>query len=427
MPSDRTARAALFVDFDNVYLGLRRLDVDAAETFATDPAAWVDAVSSGDGRSRRFLIRIAYLNPSRFSKYRAYWTRAGFRVVDCPSLTQQGKSSTDINLVLDAVDVLAGQVRIDEFFIASADADFTSLVQRIRAADRLTTVIVAGSVASAYRAMADHVVESDDLLELVGAGAAPVATRNTQKVASADASDGKAPASSGDDTGRRAVLQMLAESDGAVLFTHLAHRARSVVPALTRDWGEFGSFRAWLEASGDRVGIRVDSGNSVAWDARRFPDGVPTSDPPEATAQSQQAPVSVQVTRVTDIPTLSREQFAQVFRALAADLRKHDYARVEATKRVRDALKATDTPVSRVAINFVVQGMLIDGATLDATASPESLAASWTRSAEALCRGARMEFEPEELQEFYDWVSGGLVSARAGDVSAVGADRAGER
>lgn len=41
----------------------------------------------------RFLIRNCYLNPTVYAKYRTYWTRAGFRVIDCPSLTQQGKSS----------------------------------------------------------------------------------------------------------------------------------------------------------------------------------------------------------------------------------------------------------------------------------------------------------------------------------------------
>ena len=46
--------------------------------------------------------------PSGWHKYRTYWTRAGFRVIDCPSLTQRGKSSTDVNLVLDAMDALSG-------------------------------------------------------------------------------------------------------------------------------------------------------------------------------------------------------------------------------------------------------------------------------------------------------------------------------
>ena len=37
----RRLRCALFVDFDNVYLGLQRLDRKAAEAFATDPGHWL--------------------------------------------------------------------------------------------------------------------------------------------------------------------------------------------------------------------------------------------------------------------------------------------------------------------------------------------------------------------------------------------------
>ncbi|WP_448630426.1 NYN domain-containing protein [Cellulomonas soli] len=168
---DRRLRAALFVDFDNVYLGLRRLDPTAAEAFATNPGHWLDALERGadsQGQfTRRFLVRACYLNPSAFSQYRPNFTRAGFRVVDCPSLTQQGKSSADINLVLDAVDALVATTRYEEFVIVSADADFTPLVQRCRAADRRVTIITASPAAAAYRAVADTVVGADALAELV--------------------------------------------------------------------------------------------------------------------------------------------------------------------------------------------------------------------------------------------------------------------
>ena len=92
-------RAAMFVDFDNVYTGLMALDPAAAKRFAEDPKHWTEALADGGAgeESRRFLIRNCYLNPVIYSKYRPYWTRAGFRVIDCPSLTQRGKSSTDIN------------------------------------------------------------------------------------------------------------------------------------------------------------------------------------------------------------------------------------------------------------------------------------------------------------------------------------------
>uniref|UniRef100_UPI0020296F9D NYN domain-containing protein n=1 Tax=Actinotalea sp. C106 TaxID=2908644 RepID=UPI0020296F9D len=169
--TSRRLRCALFVDFDNVYIGLQRLDPQAAEAFASSPAHWLAALETGsdaDGEfSRRFLVRSCYLNPSAFSQFRPNFTRAGFSVVDCPSLTQQGKSSADINLVLDAVDALSAQTRYDEFVILSADADFTPLALRCRAEDRRVTIITAGPAASAYRAVADQVVTADELAELL--------------------------------------------------------------------------------------------------------------------------------------------------------------------------------------------------------------------------------------------------------------------
>ncbi|TGY76210.1 NYN domain-containing protein, partial [Cellulomonas shaoxiangyii] len=209
----RVLRSALLVDFDNVYIGLKRLDPAAAEAFATDPAHWLAELAQGsdtDGElTRRFLVRACYLNPSVYSRYRPNFTRAGFRVVDCPSLTQQGKSSADINLVLDAVDALAAPTRYDEFVIVSADADFTPLAQRCRADDRRVTIITASPAASAYRAVADTVVGADALADLVtqtlspldadqavtpdAAAGLPVEAPATQRPATGTAAAGPAP------------------------------------------------------------------------------------------------------------------------------------------------------------------------------------------------------------------------------------------
>ena len=43
----RRLRCALFVDFDNVYIGLQRLDPSAAEAFASAPTHWRTASSPG--------------------------------------------------------------------------------------------------------------------------------------------------------------------------------------------------------------------------------------------------------------------------------------------------------------------------------------------------------------------------------------------
>ncbi|MDI3212299.1 hypothetical protein [Arthrobacter sp. AL12] len=75
-PGVPAIRAAMFVDFDNVYTGLMALEPAAAKRFAEDPKHWTDALADGGagGESRRFLIRNCYLNPVAYSKYRTYWT-----------------------------------------------------------------------------------------------------------------------------------------------------------------------------------------------------------------------------------------------------------------------------------------------------------------------------------------------------------------
>ena len=142
----------------------------AAEAFATDPAHWLSELepaptpraTSRGGSSPRALPQ-----PVAVLAFRPNFTRAGFQVVDCPSLTQQGKSSADINLVLDAVDALAAPTHYEEFVIVSADADFTPLALRCRAADRRVTIMTASPAPRAYRAVADSVITADDLAELV--------------------------------------------------------------------------------------------------------------------------------------------------------------------------------------------------------------------------------------------------------------------
>jgi NYN domain len=58
--------------------------------------------------------------------------RAGFEIVDCPPVTSQGKTSTEIHMVLDIVDLLQHETRCDEFIVFSADADFTPVLRKIR-------------------------------------------------------------------------------------------------------------------------------------------------------------------------------------------------------------------------------------------------------------------------------------------------------
>ena len=214
-------RTALFVDFDQVYGGLYRIRPEAAERFATQPDKWLRFFEEGrhvlgpdtdeETTQRVILVRKCYLNPvgsvrnsvssfhrsgppvrdpqDSFSKYRAYFTRAAFSVVDCPPLTSRGKNSADIVMAMDIIDALAHKTHFEEFIILSGDADFTPVLLRLREHDRATTILGDTLVAAAYRAACDNQVWQQDFIEhAMGMSAQAPITRDPE-----DRPDGARP------------------------------------------------------------------------------------------------------------------------------------------------------------------------------------------------------------------------------------------
>lgn len=399
-PGDRSMRCALFVDFDNVYSGLQKLDPDAATVFAKEPSHWLERLGAGedtDGSfSRRFLIRACYLNPSVYSEFRPYFTRAGFRVIDCPSLTNQGKSSADINLALDAMDALGNATHYDEFVIFSADADFTPLALRCRAQDRRVTVALAGPAASAYRAVADVVIASDELVELLArpepiVDPAPVTVVKDEDLA-ASAAD--------------AVTRRLRTAGKPLPSGSVAQAATAVDPKLpSGKWEGHGTFVAWLAASVPSAVYAPQPAPGYVWDKNRFSED-------DLPGRGEQDPSSLQrqVVSVTDVPDLSAKQYAAVFTELAADVSRQPFNRTETSKRVRDACRDSGLEVGRAAINFIIQGLLYAGVGFQPPVTSSGLANAWADNVEGLCIGARMDLGPDDLKQLRAWVGGGLIA-----------------
>jgi hypothetical protein len=183
-PSPTHMRTALFVDFDNIYLGLQREDPVAAEQFATDPTRWLSWLQDklegtqqeGGNRKRKILFRRCYLNPSQFGRFRPYFTRSAIEVVDCPPLTSGGKTSADIHMVMDILDTLSHPTRFDEFILLSGDADFTPVLLRLSKHDRRSAILAIGPASVAYKAACDLLIDQDTFLEeAIGATPNPAA------------------------------------------------------------------------------------------------------------------------------------------------------------------------------------------------------------------------------------------------------------
>lgn len=167
----RQINAALFVDFDNVYISLANQDRQVANQFAANPEGWLNWLEEYlpspqlglENTTRRILIRRCYLNPQSFSNYRPFFIRSAFEVIDCPPLTMQGKTSTDIHLVMDVLDALS-HTHISEFIILSGDADFTPLLLRLRKHNRWSAAVSIGYVSPAYKAACDYVITQDTFI-----------------------------------------------------------------------------------------------------------------------------------------------------------------------------------------------------------------------------------------------------------------------
>ena len=174
-------RAALFLDFDNVFSTLHdAAGAEVAFAFAEQPARWLEWLSEG---GRRFLLRRCYLNPAGYkdnpdgartyhSAFRWAFQAAGFEVVDCPNLTRL-KNAADIRIVLDTMDALAAATRYDEFTLLATDADFVPLLLRLRAADRRTRLLAHPRTGPIVRAVADEFLGLDDFARRLGWGADP--------------------------------------------------------------------------------------------------------------------------------------------------------------------------------------------------------------------------------------------------------------
>ncbi|GAA1432532.1 NYN domain-containing protein [Streptomyces thermospinosisporus] len=413
-------KAALFVDFDNIFLGLREFDAEAAEAFATRPAQWMSWLETVDGagagqnsvRSRRFLVRDVYLNPLAFGRYRAVFTRSGFRAIDCPPLTTQGKNSADIYMVLDIMDALGNPTRYDEFVILSGDADFTPVLRRLRAQDRWTTVVTAGLSAAALRANCDTLVtpeqlaaaalgdlsEPDEEPSFPCVPASPLLTSAGQAraVAARPAADVAAVAD--------AIRAAVRGADRPLAAAAAAQAALRVDPGIKEsNWHGTGSFRAFLAAHLGDLRYESTVPGYVLDPARHSTDDIVSDE------RTRIDPFLQQVSTVTGVPPLPSDAYRTLFVTLAEDLQQNAFALFPTSKRVRDRTEELGTPVPRNAINFVIKGLKYAGQTLTQSVTAEALAEAWASNVCTLCTNAQMQLTDDDRQAVHTWITGGAA------------------
>ncbi|MCF6744464.1 NYN domain-containing protein [Blastococcus sp. KM273128] len=396
----RIYRSALYLDFDNLFSGLRQVDPDAATVFANDPGRLVSWLAEGTDEEgdfrRRFLVRDCYLNPQVYAGFRAQFVAAGFRVIDCPSLTQRGKSSADTHIVLDVVDALNHATRYDEFVICSADADFSPLMTKLRRHDRRTLMVAAGPYAAAYEAVCDSTVGPMQLLEAFQAPVPKVAVpERTAPAPDALTDDQLAGAAS-------AIRALVEASPGPVAGATAASAGMRAVPQIAAaGWGQArDGFGGFIRDHLGELEFRRNSSGGWLLDPARH-DEVPGDD-----ADSDD--VVARVCRVTHAPQLTAEQYAALFEHLAAASRD-GLPLNRLGLEVRERATATGEPVSRRAVNFVIQGLVYGGIELrNGTLGPWELAEAWRKNLRNLCDQAGLELSEADDAALDQWVLGAL-------------------
>jgi len=261
----------VFVDYDNVYLSLKRKSEEAAKRFSKDAGRWIKEIESGrlmtptngpeSPGPRRIVINRCYGNPvprrnpndnstdmSSFPFVRHQFLRAGFEVIDCPPLTAQLKNSADIRMVMDVRDILTHDTRFDEFVILSGDADFTPVLHRLRSHARRTVVYSNDNTAAPYTAICDAEVRESDFLSLLLEGQLPERSSESEH-----GDPQNLPSASSIETLRREILNEVVgavrAADQPVPLEALADRAVRALgyeKTVGSAWGGIGSFRDLL-------------------------------------------------------------------------------------------------------------------------------------------------------------------------------------
>jgi NYN domain len=268
--SEGSLLSTVFVDYDNIYLSLKRKSEEAAKRFAKDAGLWLAEIASGRlitptnspvlSTPRRIVMNRCYGNPvprrnshdnstdmNSFPFVRHHFLRAGFEVIDCPPLTAQLKNSADIRMVMDVRDYLLHDTYFDEFIILSGDADFTPVLHRLRQHARRTVIYSNDYTAAPYTAISDGEVREADLIAVLTEGRIPSAISDEPSARKGLPS----PASLAE--GRKAILAdvlgHVRSENQPLLLEVLADRA---VRALGHEktvgtgWGGAGSFRDLL-------------------------------------------------------------------------------------------------------------------------------------------------------------------------------------
>jgi uncharacterized protein (TIGR00288 family) len=147
---------AVFCDFENVALGVR--DANYAKF---DIAKVLERLLLKGS----IVVKKAYCDWERYKEFRAAMHYASFELIEVPHVSQSGKNSADIRMVVDALDLCYTKSHVDTFVIISGDSDFSPLVSKLRENNKFVIGVgVKSSTSDLLIANCDEFIYYDDLV-----------------------------------------------------------------------------------------------------------------------------------------------------------------------------------------------------------------------------------------------------------------------
>ena len=132
MPQQERVNIAVFIDFDNIEIGVK---TTLGEHF--DIGTILEALKERG----EVVTKIAYADWTRAGEYSRALTQHAIRLVQ-RNLTPGGdKNGADINLALDALEMAFTHPHINAYVIVGGDSDFLSLVEKLKQYDKKVFVV----------------------------------------------------------------------------------------------------------------------------------------------------------------------------------------------------------------------------------------------------------------------------------------------
>ncbi len=151
---------AIFIDFENIVLGLR----GSIKKF--DIVKVLDRMLE----KGKVTVKKAYADWGRFRDYKTAFHESAIELIEIPKRSRTGKNSADIRMVVDAMDLSYSKAHIQTFVIVSGDSDFSPLVSKLKENGR--TVIGVGMKDSTSELLRDN---CDEFLYIEDIERAPLA------------------------------------------------------------------------------------------------------------------------------------------------------------------------------------------------------------------------------------------------------------